>query len=245
VWPQRIVSTVLAAHTVPIEFKDDRAAYVALIVNEILPAVRHQGLAHFCDAFCDEHAFTLAETREVLVAAKRLGFDLRLHAEQFHADGAALLAAEFGAVTADHLEACEPASFAALRLANVLPVLLPASVFAIGRSKYPDARGMIAAGLAPVLATDFNPGSSPATSLPFVMSLACLQMRMLPAECLVATTMNAAAGLGLAHEIGSLEVGKRADFLIHEFDDYRQIAYFIAASAQPRVFIGGIEIAPQ
>jgi imidazolonepropionase len=233
------VSTCLAAHTVPPEFREDRAGYIALVINQILAAVRHQGLAQYCDAFCDEHAFTLEETRAVLVAAKRLGFGLRLHAEQFHADGAALLAAEFGAATADHLEACEASSFDALRKAKVQPVLLPASVFCIGRTRYPDARGMIGAGLAPVLATDFNPGSSPTTSLPFVMSLACLQMKMLPAECLVATTMNAAASLGLAEEIGSLEAGKRADFLIHQFRDYREIAYFLAAAAVPRVFIGG------
>jgi imidazolonepropionase len=237
--PQNIVSTVLAAHTVPAEFRDDRAAYVALVTDEILPAVKRHNLAKYCDAFCDAHAFTLEETRTVLEAAKRLGFGLRLHAEQFHSDGAALLAAELGAVTVDHLEACVPSNFAALRAANVQPVLLPASVFAIGRTHYPDARGMIAAGLAPVLATDFNPGSSPTTSLPFVMSLACLQMKMLPSEALVAATINAAHSLGLAGEIGSLEAGKRADFLIHEFDDYREIAYFVAAAAQPQVFIAG------
>ncbi len=239
--PQPIVSTVLAAHTVPPEFRGNRSAYIALIINQILPAVRTAGLAQYCDAFCDEHAFTLAETRSIFVAAKRLGFKLRIHAEQFHADGAALLAAEFGAATADHLEACDPSSFAALRMANVQPVLLPASVFAIGRTRYPDARTMIEAGLAPVLATDFNPGSSPTTSLPFVMSLACLQMKMLPAECLVATTINAAHSLGLTNEIGSLEAGKRADFLIHEFNDYREIAYFIASAATPRAFIDGRE----
>jgi imidazolonepropionase len=237
--PQLIVSTVLAAHTVPAEYRADRAGYLRLVVEEILPAVKHENLAKYCDAFCDAHAFTLTETRTVMEAATRLGFGVRLHAEQFHADGAALLAAEFGAATADHLEATEPSIFAALREAGVQPCLLPASVFAIGRTKYPDARGMIEAGLAPMLATDFNPGSSPTTSLPFVMSLACLQMRMLPAECVVATTINAAASLGLANEIGSLEAGKRADFLIHEFDDYREIAYFVAAAATPRVFIGG------
>jgi imidazolonepropionase len=240
--PQQIVSTVLAAHTVPAEYREKRADYLSLVIDEILPAVAAQESAQYCDAFCDEHAFTLAETRTVFARAKQLGFGLRLHAEQFHADGGAALAAEFGAVTADHLESTQPASFAALRAAGVQPVLLPASVFCIGHHRYPDARGMIAAGLAPVLATDFNPGSSPTTSLPFVMSLACVSMRMLPSESLTAVTVNAACSLGLGNEIGSLEAGKRADVLIHEFNDYREIAYFVAAMAEPRVFIRGDEV---
>jgi imidazolonepropionase len=130
----------------------------------------------------------------------------------------------------------------ALRTAGVQPVLLPASVFALGRTAYPDARAMIASGLAPVLASDFNPGSSPTTSMPFVITLAALYMKMLPSEAVVAATINAAASLGLAHEIGSLEKGKRANFVIHEFTNYRELAYFIATPAKPRVFIGGREL---
>jgi imidazolonepropionase len=238
--PQRIVSTVLAAHTVPREFRGNRAAYVELVTEEILPLVADKKLARYCDAFCDEHGFTLAETRQVFKRAKDLGFGLRLHAEQFHADGGARLAAEFGAATADHLESTEPESFATLREAGVQPVLLPASVLCIGRKKYPDARGMIAAGLAPLLATDFNPGSSPVTSLPLVMSLACLEMGMLPAEALTAVTANAAWSLGLGREVGTLEAGKSADFLVHEFRDYRELAYFVGAAATPRVYIEGL-----
>jgi imidazolonepropionase len=240
--PQRIVSTVLAAHTVPAEYREQRAEYLSLVTEQILPTVAEQKLAQYCDAFCDEHAFTLAETRTVFARAKELGFGLRLHAEQFHADGGAALAAELGAATADHLESTQPESFAALRAAGVQPVLLPASVFCIGHSRYPDARGMIAAGLAPALATDFNPGSSPTTSLPFVMSLACIWMRLSPAEALTAVTINAACSLGLGGEIGSLEAGKQADFLLHEFNDYREIAYFVSAAARPRVFVRGEEI---
>ncbi len=237
--PQRIVPTVLAAHTVPPEYRDNRAAYLELVTEQILPAVAEHQLARYCDAFCDEHAFTLQETRAVFKRAKQLGFGLRIHAEQFHPDGSARMAAELGAVTADHLECTTSDTFAALRQAGVQPVLLPASVFCIGRRQYPDARGMIAAGLAPVLATDFNPGSSPLTSLPLVMSLACLEMRMLPAEALTAVTVNAACSLGLGNEVGSLEPGKSADFLLHEFTDYRELPYFLGVPAVPAVFVRG------
>jgi imidazolonepropionase len=130
-----------------------------------------------------------------------------------------------------------------LRKAGVQPVLLPGSVFALGRSQYPPARTMVELGLAIVVATDFNPGSSPIASMPFILSLACLQMGLTPAEALSAATVNAAWSLGLGQRVGSLEAGKQADFLIHEFDDYRELAYFIAAPARPRVFIAGKEAA--
>jgi imidazolonepropionase len=123
----------------------------------------------------------------------------------------------------------------------VQPVLLPGSVFALGRTNYPPARKMVELGLAIVVATDFNPGSSPIASMPFVLSLACLQMRLSPAEALTAATINAAWSVGLGNRVGSLECGKQADFLIHEFDDYRELSYFIASPARPRVFIAGRE----
>jgi imidazolonepropionase len=241
--PLRIVPTLLAAHTVPPEFREDRAGYVALVCERLIPHVAEHKLAQFCDVFCDDHAFTLAESRTVLTAAKAHGLGLRMHAEQFRPDGGVALACELGARTADHLETTEQAGFDAMRRAGVQPVLLPASVFALSRTQYPDARGMIASGLAPVLATDFNPGSSPAASMPFLLTLASLYLRMLPAEAITAATFNAAASLGLAGEIGSLEPGKRADFVIHECDDYRELAYFVAAPMRPRVFVAGVEVA--
>jgi imidazolonepropionase len=240
--PLRIIPTLLAAHTIPPEFKDCRDGYVRLICNGILPRVAAERLAQFCDVFCDDHAFTVEESRTVLMAAKAHGLELRMHAEQFRPDGGATLAAAVGARTADHLEMTEQSGFDAMQRAGVQPVLLPASVFALGRTHYPDARGMIASGLAPVLATDFNPGSSPTTSMSFVLTLGCLFMKMLPSECIVAATINAAASLGLASEIGSLQPGKRADFVIHECSDYRELAYMIAAPARPRVFVAGQEV---
>jgi imidazolonepropionase len=179
------------------------------------------------------------EARVVMMAAKQHGLKLRIHAEQFRAGTGAALAAELGAATADHLEVVEEAELVALKNSGTQPVLLPGSVFALGRRNYPPARAMVDAGLAIVIATDFNPGSSPIASMPFMLSLGCVEMKLTPAEALTATTINAAWSLGWGAETGSIEVGKRADLLIHEFDDYREIAYFIAAAFRPRVFIGG------
>jgi len=242
--PMRIVPTLLAAHTVPPELADGRAEYIRWIAEELIPEVAAEKLARFCDVFCDDHAFTVDESRQVLTAARTHGLGLRLHAEQFRPGTGAALAAELHARTADHLETVQPKTLDALRDAGVQPVLLPGSVFALGRTAYPPARAMVERGLAIVLATDFNPGSSPISSMPFIMSLACLEMRLTPAEALTAATTNAAWSLDLGGEVGSLEPGKQADFLIHEFTDYRELAYFVAAPARPRVFIAGREVTP-
>lgn len=240
--PARMIPTLLAAHTIPPEYKDRRADYVRFVSEELIPEVAKLGLAQYCDAFCDEHAFTVDECRTVLTAAKKHDLKLRIHAEQFRSGTGADLAAELGAATADHLETVSEETLRHLRAAGTQPVLLPGSVFALSRTQYPPARKMIEAGLAIVLATDFNPGSSPVPSMPFMLSLACLQMGLSPAEALSAATINAAHSLGLGAEIGSLEAGKQADFLIHEFTDYRELAYFIAAPMRPRVFIAGREV---
>jgi imidazolonepropionase len=240
--PVRIISTLLAAHTVPPEFVGRRDEYVRFVAEELIPEVAAQKLAHYCDAFCDDHAFTVDECRTVLSAARSHGLGLRIHAEQFRSGTGAALAAELGAATADHLETVTTETLTQLRTAGVQPVLLPGSVFALSRTQYPPARAMVEAGLGIVLATDFNPGSSPVPSMPFMLSLACLQMGLTPAEALTASTINAACSLGLGSEIGSLEVGKRADLLIHECSDYRELAYYIAAPMRPRVFISGKEV---
>jgi imidazolonepropionase len=242
--PMRIASTLLAAHTLPPEFAGRRADYIRWIAEELIPEVAALKLARFCDAFCDDHAFTVEEARAVLTAARAHGLELRLHAEQFRPGTGAALAAELRARTADHLETAAAETLDALRAAAVQPVLLPGSVFALGRTAYPPARAMVERGLAIVLATDFNPGSSPIPSMPFILSLACLNMALTPAEALTAATVNAAWSLGLGHCAGSLESGKQADLLIHEFADYREIAYFIATPALPRVFIAGQEVTP-
>jgi len=239
--PVRVVPTLLAAHTVPPEFAARRGEYVSWVAEEFIPEVAQARLARYCDAFCDDHAFTVIETRKILATAKKHGLRLRIHAEQFRPGTGAELAAELGAATADHLETITDEGLQQLRKAAVQPVLLPGSVFALGRTQYPPARRIVELGLAIVLATDFNPGSSPVASMPFMLSLACLQMGLSPAEALTAATINAAYSLDLGNSIGSLEAGKEADFAIHEFADYRELAYFIAAPARPRVFVAGNE----
>jgi imidazolonepropionase len=240
--PATIVPTLLAAHAVPPEFAHHREEYVRWIAEELIPEVAAAGLARYCDVFCDESAFTVQEAYKVLTAAIENGLGLRVHADQFKSGNGAVMASILGAATADHLEAIEDEDIYHLWTAGTQPVLLPGSVFALGRTQYPPARKMVEAGLAIVVATDFNPGSSPIASMPFVLSLASLQMGLLPAEALTAATINAAWSLGMGNRIGSLETGKQADLLIYECGDYRELAYYIAAPIRPRVFIAGREV---
>jgi imidazolonepropionase len=237
--PLRYVPTFLGAHAVPDEYKNNRSAYVDLVVDEMIPQVAREGLARFCDVFCEGGAFDVDESRRILQAAQAYGMGLRVHAEQFSPSGGSRLAAEFGAMTADHLECAGASEISALKSANVQPVLLPASVLMIGSHHYPDARAMIDAGLAVVLATDFNPGSSPTPSMLLVLTLASTQMKMAPAEAVAAATINAAYSLGLGAEIGSLESGKRADFVIHDCDDYRELGYFAGIEHPGVVYVEG------
>jgi imidazolonepropionase len=191
----RYVPTFLGAHEVPPEFRGRMDDYSALLVNEMIPAVVREGLAEYCDAFIEPTVFPVEKARVVLEAAQRAGLRLRVHADQFSADYGSLLAAELRADTADHLESTTARGMEALLAAEVMPVLLPASVYALGSPHYPDARTMIAMGLPVVLATDFNPGSSPTASMPMVLSLAVTQMKMTPAEAVTAATINAAHSL--------------------------------------------------
>ncbi|MGE0126535.1 MAG: imidazolonepropionase [Blastocatellales bacterium] len=235
----RYVPTFLGAHTVPDEFKDNRSAYVDLIVNEMIPQVARERLSQFCDVFCERGAFDVDESRRILLAAKNHGLKLRVHADQLSLSGGSELAAELGAMTADHLEHAGQSQIEHLKSANVQPVLLPASVLLIGSQRYPNACAMIEAGLAVVLATDFNPGSSPTPSMLFVLTLAATQMKMSPAEAITAATINAAYSLCLGDQIGSLEAGKRADFVIHDCRDYRELGYFAGIEHPVGVYAEG------
>jgi len=233
------VPTFLGAHEIPDEYRDDPSGYVDLIVDGMLPAIQELRLAEYCDAFCEPHIFNIEMARRIFRCPHQLGFKLRIHADQLSRSGAAELAAEVGAATADHLEHTDERGIRALAAANVQPVLLPGAVYNLGLSRFAPGRDMIDAGLAVVLATDFNPGSSPTPSIPFVMSVACTHMRMSPAETVTATTINAAYSVGLGSEIGSLEPGKRADFVIHDCQEYREIPYFVAVETPVSVFRHG------
>jgi imidazolonepropionase len=234
----RYVPTFLGAHEIPDEHRSHPARYVDLVMD-MLPLIRGERLAEFCDVFCEPSLFPLDRARAILSAARELGFGLRMHADQFRDDGAAQLAAEMRAATADHLEYTSEPGLRALAEAGVQPVLLPHSVFHLGSSRYPAARRMIELGLAIVLASDFNPGSSPTCSMPFVLSLACTHMRLTPAEAITAATINAASSLRLGDQIGSLEPGKRADFVIHDCEDYRELPYFAGRETASAVYIEG------
>jgi imidazolonepropionase len=233
------VPTFLGAHSVPKEYKSRRSDYVSLIIDEMLPRIAQEKLAEFCDVFCEEKVFTNDESWKILSAARCNGLGLRMHADQLSLSGGAKLAAELGTLTADHLEHTDSEGIAALKTANVQPVLLPASVYALGSSRYPAARAMIDTGLAVILATDFNPGSSPTPSMSMVLSLASTQMKMTPAESITAATINAAYSLNRGDKIGSIEAGKNADFVIHDCDDYRELAYFFGVERAWQVYVGG------
>jgi imidazolonepropionase len=237
--PLRYVPTFLGAHDIPEEYRDRRAEYVRLVIEEMLPRVAGERLAEYCDVFCDEAAFTVEESRAILLAARARGLGLRVHADQLSLSGGAQLAADVRAATADHLEHTDAAGIARLKSAGVQPVLLPGSVYALGHARYPAARELIAAGLPIVLATDFNPGSSPTPSMPMVLSLASTHMKMTPAEALTAATINAAYSLGRGDQSGSLAVGKRADFCIHDAADYREVAYFFGIEHAHAVYVDG------
>ena len=235
----RYAPTFLGAHEMPDEYRGRMDDYVDLLIHEMLPAVRAEGLARFCDIFCEPNVFPAPQARRYLQAAREQNFQIRMHADQFTPDAGAMLAAEMGALTADHLEATTPAGLEALNAGGVIPVLLPGAVYALGSTHYPDARRMIGMGLPVVVATDFNPGSSPTTSMPMVLSLACTQMRMTPAEAITAATVNAAYSLLRGDQIGSLGPGKLADIVIHDCGDYRELPYFFGREPAWAVFIGG------
>ncbi|MBS1714062.1 MAG: imidazolonepropionase [Armatimonadetes bacterium] len=221
-----LVPTFLGLHATPPNAEADHDAYVRHMIEDVLPSVATEGLARYADAFIEDGYFTHDDARLLAAKCRELGLGVRLHVDQLTDGGGARLAAESGAVTADHLEQTGPEGFKALAGSGTFPVLLPASVLGLGLVRYPDARGMIGAGLPVVLATDFNPGSSPTLSIPLVMSLACRLMKMTPAEALTAVTVNAAASLGLTDR-GRLVPGQRADLSLWRLRDWREVAYWM------------------
>ena len=228
--PIDIAATFLGAHVVPPEYKGRADAYVSLLTRKWIPNVAMAGLAEFCDVFCDRGSFTVPQARKILTAGRACGLVPRLHAEQLAHTGAARLAIEMQAASADHLEKIDDADIRALALSNVVCTLLPGCCFHLGLKHYAPARKLIEAGAIVGLATDFNPGTSPTVSMPMILSLGCTQMRMTPAEAISAATINPAYSLRQHDRIGSLEVGKYADLTAFDVADYREIPYYFGVN---------------
>ena len=233
------VLTCLAAHEVPDEYRDRRADYVTLVRDEILPRIVEEGLAERCDVFCEPSVFGLEETEAIVQRAQELGLRVALHADELEPMGGAALAARLGADSADHLIRIDEAGIAALADSDTVATLLPGTVFTLGLRDYAPARRMIAAGCAVAVATDFNPGSCPIESMPLILSIACSQMKLAPAEALTAATLNSAWALGRAHRVGSLAPGKQSDFLILHGNDHRLLPYHGGVDQVAAVYRGG------
>jgi imidazolonepropionase len=236
--PVRLVPTFLGAHVVPPEFRDDRAGYLTLLRDELLPVIARERLAAFCDVFVEESAFTVDEARRLLKAARALGLGTKLHADQITPGGGAELAAEVGAASADHLERASEAGIAAMARAGVVAVSLPLASLYLGQPPV-SARRWIEAGVAVAVATDFNPGSAPSFHLPFALTLACTLQRMTPAEALKGATIFAARAVGLESKVGSLEPGKAADFALLDAPDVNQWLYHLRPNACLLTVVGG------
>ncbi len=229
-----VIPTFLGAHSVPPEYRNRREAYVDLVINEMLP--RFVGLARFCDVFCEREAFTIEESRRILTRAKELGYLLKVHADQLSSSGGTRLAAELGALSADHLDYASDADLDALRDAGVVATLLPGCSYTL-RSPYPTARRYFEHGLTVALATDFNPGTSYCENMQMILGLAMSNMGMTLEEALLATTISGAKALGLQEQVGSVEVGKRCELALWSVKDYHEIGYHFGVNLVQSVFM--------
>ncbi|HEY3247156.1 MAG TPA: imidazolonepropionase [bacterium] len=217
-----LIPTFLGAHAVPPEYAGDADAYVQLIIDEMLPAVIDEDLAEFCDVFCEAGAFSPEQSRTILVAARDAGLEGKLHADELSDLGGAALAAEVEAISADHLLMASDDGLRTMAAAGTMAVLLPGTAFFLGLGYAPAGR-MLDAGVAIALGTDFNPGTSPTYSMAMVVALACVGMKLTPAQAVVGATINAAHALAVAEEVGSLETGKAADLIVLDIADYREL----------------------
>ena len=223
-----LIPTFMGSHAFPQEFADDHDGYVNLICNEMIPAVAAQGIAVFNDVFCEEGYFTVAQSKRILETGKKYGLKPRLHADEFVDSGAAELAGEVGAISADHLMAVSADGINALVENNVIATLLPGTTFFLGKSTYAPARELINSGITLSLATDFNPGSCYIQSMPFIMTLACMHLGMTVEESFQAVTYYSAKALELEDKIGSIEVGKSADLIVWGISSLLDIPYYVS-----------------
>jgi imidazolonepropionase len=240
--PIQLVLTFMGAHSVPQEFAGRQSAFVDLIVNEMVPAVAAQGFAQFGDVFCEQGAFTVEESRRVLLACRDHGLGLRIHAEEFTPLGGARMAAELGALSADHLQFLPAEDFGVLRQAGTIPVMTAGTSFFLGMTQFAPARGLIEANLPLAIGSDFNAGSCLSESMQMALSLAVLKLGLSPEEAIVAATVNAAHSLGLGQQVGSLEAGKRADVLALDLQDVREWPYHYGVNLVEAVYCKGVRL---
>jgi imidazolonepropionase len=237
--PVTLVPTFLGAHEVPPEYRGMSEAYVRLVCEEMIPAVAREKLAQCCDVFCEPGVFSVAESRQILAAAARHGLAVKLHADELDGSGGAELAAELGALSADHLAAISETGITALATSPTVAVLLPATMVFLGKRGQAPARRLIDAGAAVALATDYNPGTSPTMSMPLVMALGVSQLGLRHAEVVTAVTINAAAALGLAQDRGQIAPGCVADLTVAAVDDWREVAYWMGRGVVSAVWTAG------
>lgn len=237
--PADVVLTFLGAHEVPVEYRKKKKKYIRVLVEDMIPRVVKEGLAEFCDIFTEGHVYDIDESRIILAAAKRQGLKIKMHADELEPMGGARLAAEMGAVSADHLVKTDARGIKAMKKAGVVPVLLPGTTFSLRGKKYAPARKMIEYGLPVALSTDFNPGTCCCRNMQEIISIACLQMGLTPQEALAASTINAAFAVDRGYVTGSLEVGKWADFVVLETESFLSLPYEIGANLANTVFKRG------
>jgi imidazolonepropionase len=237
--PVDIVSTFMGAHAIPEEYGNRKEEYIDFIIEEVMPRVVRMGLAEFCDVFCEKGVFSIEDSRKILTRAKEMGFGIKIHADEIEPLGGAELAGELRATSAEHLLASSDKGLEKMREGNVIAVLLPGTSYNLYQDKYARARDMIEAGLSIAIATDYNPGSCPTENIQLIMSLACHKMKMTPEEVISAVTINGAHAVGRGKEVGSLEVGKKADVLILDVPNIQYIPYHFGINHVDKVIKNG------
>ena len=239
--PIDLVATFMGAHLVPAEYKQNRDEYVRLVCEEMMPLVKEQGIAKFCDVFCEADTFTAEESRRILEAGLKYGLRPKIHADEIEAIGGSVLAGEIGAISAEHLIVCPPEGIASMAKGGVIACLLPATSFNLG-AVFAPARDMVKAGVPVAMATDFNPGSCPCLNMQFVINLGCLKYKLTPEEVLTAVTLNGAAAIDMADKVGSVEVGKQGDLVIWNAPDLDYICYRVGSNLVKTVVKKGVVV---
>ena len=239
--PIDLVATFMGAHLVPAEYKQNRDEYVRLVCEEMMPLVKEQGIAKFCDVFCEADTFTAEESRRILEAGLKYGLRPKIHADEIEAIGGSVLAGEIGAISAEHLIVCPPEGIASMAKGGVIACLLPATSFNLG-AVFAPARDMVKAGVPVAMATDFNPGSCPCLNMQFVINLGCLKYKLTPEEVLTAVTLNGAAAIDLADKVGSVEPGKQGDLVIWNAPDLDYICYRVGSNLVKTVIKKGVVV---